>query len=257
MEHSPGEPQDMKDEPQDVKDDVQERVQDTHERAGTGAREGAGAGAAPGAREGAGAGAGPGTPEAAGAASILDIAYGILFSPKATLVQLAEQPRLGQALAWYVVVSLISTLGSAPELGRTMGGGGLAGLVVLGVAVSLVVSFVLAAIWHVLAELFGGRGRGVTMWTLLAYSSTPSMFMALGAVISSVSYGLWVLLQLALGVWVIVLDVLAVSANYKISGGRAFAVVIIPVAVLIVLAIIAMVAVVSMMPGILGQMGTP
>jgi len=185
--------------------------------------------------------------------AILDIAYGILFSPRSTLASLAEEPRLGRALVWYAVVGLVGTLGSVPELGRTVGGAGLLGLAVAGVAVSLVASFVVAGMWQILAELFGGRGRGVAMWVLMAYSSTPSIFAALGAVVSRLSYALWVLVQLALAVWVVVLEVLAVRANYRLSGGRAVAVVIIPVAAFLVLGLVAVAAVVSALPGVLGQ----
>lgn len=201
----------------------------------------------------------------------LETAVGVLTSPVSTLRGLAAEPRVGWAIGLVVVLGLVSAVEMAGVLASPepapFGPAApapleqLRWLALIGGAIFLPLLFlgfvaVWSAILHGLARLFGGEGRYRAVFTTVGFASTPQVFTVVGTVLS-VTLGLAGdvlsgLLSVGLGVWTAILTVIAVRASHGLSTGRAVAVYLIPLAVLIVLGILVVVLVIALVVGGMG-----
>jgi len=189
------------------------------------------------------------------ALGVLDLMYGALFSPVTTFRAAVARPHLGRAVVVLVVVSAVSAIVGAISGGREFAAGmAEAGLQVpaasfgpaaflFGLVGPFIFWYLQSAVFYVTGILLGGRGEVVPLMAALAVASMPQVFTApatlLGAAVHQ-SLGVW--LSFAIGIWVIVLDILAVREALHFSTGRAVATFFLPVVVFVVLVIGAVVA---------------
>lgn len=206
-------------------------------------------------------------PEAGGSApapplGVLELMYGALFSPVSTFRQVVARPHLGRAVLVLVVVAVVGATVGAITGSREAGAGlAQAGIPVSGVSFGplaflfgLVGPFLFwylqTAVFYLTGVLLGGRGEVVPLLAALAVAGMPQVFSAPAALLSAaVHQGLGIWLSLAIGIWTIVLDVLAVREGLHFSTGRAIATLCLPLAVLVVLIVAGAIAfVVAFLP---------
>ncbi|HEY3313662.1 MAG TPA: Yip1 family protein [Bacillota bacterium] len=165
----------------------------------------------------------------------LELVYGILFSPRKTFRELAEAPPVGQAVAVFLAVNIVSTtlmtisLGS--RLSATAFGLAPAAFVFAGLVLGLIDWFVVTAVFHLVAEMLGGKGRGLSLFYLVALANLPRLINApLMLLTFTPARTLEVLLSLAVTIWVAVLYIIAVAEVHHITSGQATVTVVLPMA---------------------------
>lgn len=173
--------------------------------------------------------------------SIWDLLYGVLASPAKTLRQISERHPLGWAI---LIVILISPLGAItleqPEFLKL----GRGSLILLYMSLSAIMWPIWAGLMHLMARLLRGQGDYLGLLCALGFAGLPRIFVAplalLGRLLGIFGTLLELLGNLALGVWMLVLGVLAVRETHGLSTGRAVAAFLIPSAVIgIIIGIIA------------------
>jgi len=105
---------------------------------------------------------------------------------------------------------------------------------------------VIAGILHVVAKVLGGKGAFTEILVLMGFATLPNIFQApigLIAILSGCLAGAFIALSLGsvLGIWVLILDVLAIREAHKFSTGRAIATLVLPFVVLMLLVFIILV----------------
>lgn len=173
----------------------------------------------------------------------LDLLYGIFFNPRATMRQLLNDPPVGEAIGVFVIVTVISSAVSLAGWGARLSDQLMTfaptAVILGGLAAGFVSWFVTAGVFGLLADMLGGRGRGIVLFTLVGLANLPRVIDAPLALLSYTPFrSLETLLSLALWVWVVVLYVIAVSESFKLPTRNAVAVVLLPVAALVVLLIL-------------------
>ncbi|NPV69759.1 MAG: YIP1 family protein [Firmicutes bacterium] len=175
---------------------------------------------------------------------LFDIVYGMVFQPAVTLRRLAQsQSLLGKAVAVVVLVAVVegAVVGADWVTGtgeRSGSSGVVAASATLAVVWRLATWFAVAGILDLVAESFGGNGRGLTLLSLLGFCQAPGLLLGPVALIPAFAgSGVRTVVTLALGVWVAVLAVIAVRESHSLSGGRSAAAVLLPLAVVILLAL--------------------
>ncbi len=164
----------------------------------------------------------------------MDNLYDALFHPNHAMAEIAEKKLIGQSVA-VVVLSVLIPLWALYLGLRTAGMYhvfSLAALVqVLG---SLAMWVVGSALWHLIAEFFGGRGSAVGLFAALGFAQLPRIFIVpfwvlaallpagAGAAVMAVS-------ALAVGAWTLYLDVAALRGAHGLSVSRAVLVFLTPV----------------------------
>ncbi len=176
-----------------------------------------------------------------------ELLYGILFTPRKAIRQAAENPPFTQALVVFFVVNILSTIVTTVSLGTALSSrifaSAPAAFIVAGLIVGFIDWFVVTAIFHLLAELFGGRGRGLALFTLIALVNLPRLVNVPLALLSLTPLrSLGVLLNLAVVVWVAILYVIAISEVHHISTGQSIGVLLMPLGAAIVALITIIVA---------------
>ncbi len=189
---------------------------------------------------------------------ILELLYGIMAKPAATMERLANRPPVGAALVVFTVSTIISTLVVArdvPFYGHGIPNlGALAGLAT---AAGLIFAyggwFIGTAVIHLWAELLGGRGRALALFSAAGMLSFIQLFNVPAAVIAK-AVGDWFsnMVSLAVFGWLVVLYVISVKTIYRISVGRAIAALLLPVivtfAVIVALVAITVAAITNALP---------
>ncbi|MCR4419513.1 MAG: Yip1 family protein [Clostridia bacterium] len=200
---------------------------------------------------------------------LLELVFLIFARPRSALRRIRE----GVPWWWPVVVFCLvqlftQSVGLATGIGDLSGdlGGASSPLAetvarqawVLGVPLALTYWFSKAAIWHLLAEFLGGRGSGSALFSCLGFASVPLLVGygvagVLGTAGAAFGAGAWFFCLLA-GIWVLILEVLALQEVYSLSGSRALAVVAIPLVVLVVLVLIGVALLAPAVPELFGEM---
>jgi hypothetical protein len=192
-----------------------------------------------------------------GDAGFFDTAVGVVTSPAATLRAVVERQPVGWSLALLVVINALTAAAQAASFsaqaafgGSTLGGPsfGLSGLgaVLLGVFVGAPVGVAMTALFTAAVLLFARmlRGSGTYRSTFcgLAFATVPQVFTVIVSA-AMVPFGfagdvLGALLAFGIGIWTLVLSVIAVRHAHGLTTGRAVAAVLLPIAVLILLAVL-------------------
>ena len=116
-------------------------------------------------------------------------------------------------------------------------------MIVLKILGSIAMWIIGAAIWHLIAEFFGGRGTAVGLFAALGFAHAPRMFIvplwALIAVMPESSRTLLMTISvLAVMLWSLSLDLVAIKEVHQLSGAKAVLVMITPLLVVGVLCVI-------------------
>lgn len=190
---------------------------------------------------------------------IWDYAYWTLFQPVKAMRVIAEhKPVLWGllvylfvdvfqiALSWRVLTNQLSVNFDLPfAVGRFMG----APMMVLGLLMSFLVLFVSTAIINLIAELFGGKGDGISLLAAFAFARLPGIF---GGMVNILSQFINLdflkgIVLLVVFIWVLVLQVLAVKESQNLSTLKSLVVRLLPGAVVFGLVLVFIVVVASSM----------
>lgn len=160
-----------------------------------------------------------------GGINLLEVVYGVFFSPRATFSRLAARPPLGLGLATAGVVTLLTCLAEIGPVADVVAGlemPNVRAMVALATSTMFLLAvvnfFFSAAVYDFLAQLMGGRGSARGMLALQGIATLPNL---LQVPIAAFTGGWVALIGLAFGVWGLILRILAVRALYGVSGGRA------------------------------------
>lgn len=100
-------------------------------------------------------------------------------------------------------------------------------LAVVGYFLGIVLMFVIAGIYHLFAMMFGTKKKYIETYKAAVYGATPSYLFG------------WVpYVGLIALIWTVVLQIFGIKELHKLSGGKAAAVVLIPVGIAVILAFI-------------------
>jgi len=171
----------------------------------------------------------------------IDVIYGIFARPDETLKALAERPRPWLGLLSYALVTLVS--GSQSVLQMRQAGvaatRGLGGIILMTTIAGLVAWFVAIGIMNLAAEVLGHKGSGLGLITVLGVAVIPAALIVplrVGSRLMGLGF-LSGLGGLAIGIWIIVLQVKAIKHNYQVSTGKAFAIFVAPFALILAVVI--------------------
>ncbi|SHH07060.1 Yip1 domain-containing protein [Thermosyntropha lipolytica DSM 11003] len=179
--------------------------------------------------------------------SFTEIVYGVLFQPVNTFRYLKEARPLGLSLLiWAAVIILSVVIGQGEayvnneikSLGLPLQVAGMLNWVVG--LFSFIMLFVMAGIYSLLADIIYGRNNAKGLLVCLALASLP------GVLGSALSYVLalagikWLgmLFSLAAGMWVIVLQILALREALELTTSGALLIYFIPFIVLFIFALL-------------------
>lgn len=181
---------------------------------------------------------------------LLETCIDVITDPVATLRAVTWAAPMGWSVIVLLVTGFLGGLGSDPTAsfgGEELGGGGALSILgaILAAIVSLIGTAIGAAIIMVTSRMFGGRAGWRNLFAGGAFASVPGAFGVIGAAVAVLGTGGLVLaglLSFVLGVWSLVLYVIAVREANRFSTGKAIGAVLIPFAVIVVLAVVAAVA---------------
>jgi hypothetical protein len=165
--------------------------------------------------------------------TLWDILYDLLFQPRLGMATIAQQKNAGQA----ILVVLTSILVPLWALSFGMKDTGMTTMIhiVMGIHMlgSLVVWVLASAIWHLVAEFLGGKGRAVGLFAALGFAQVPRLFIVpLWALITvmppSSKTVLMALAVLVILGWSLFLDVIAIKEVHQLSTSKAVIVIIMP-----------------------------
>ena len=175
--------------------------------------------------------------------NLLEILYDVLFEPAIGMKNIAERKNVGQAL----IVFSLSVLLPILALYFGLKANGMSSMISVMIVFKILGSIVLwifgAAIWHLIAEFFGGQGTAVGLFTALGFAHAPRIFIvplwAIIAVMPASSKPLLMTISvLLIMLWSLSLDVVAIKEVYQLSTSKAVLVVITPMLAITILGII-------------------
>lgn len=194
-------------------------------------------------------------PETVQPMGVLELIYGILFDPADTFKKVAEAPPLGLSVLIFSLVNITAifmgflTFFHLLSKSLPAGGAGSANLtlsmllliVFLGLIAKLCNWLLSTSVFHLLAELLGGRGSVRSLLAVVGLSYLPFIFLApvelllLTWGLNSVVVVIVMILNCAIFIWWLALMVLGVRQEYCLSTGSALAAVFLPVSPFILL----------------------
>jgi len=175
--------------------------------------------------------------------SLFEILYDILFQPSIGMKNVAERKNVGQSLIAFLLSILIPiwalNLGLKATGMLTM----IHMMIILKILGSVVMWIMGAAIWHLVAELFGGRGTAVGLFAALGFAHVPRILIVpLWALITVMPASsktlLMTIVVLAILLWSLYLDVVAIKEVHQLSTSKAVLVMITPLLVVGILCVI-------------------
>ncbi|MCL0060209.1 YIP1 family protein [Dehalococcoidia bacterium] len=158
---------------------------------------------------------------------IIETLGGVLARPISTIRSICEQRPIGWAIIVVLVVSLVSAVAWIKP-GDLEGMGlpdlGMPAILVGSSIVNMVTLVIFTAIYHIAASVLGGRGTYGGLFCGSAFAGLPRIFTAplaaigLLPIVGGLLSGLG---TFGVGLWPLVLNILAVRENYLVSTGRA------------------------------------
>ena len=207
--------------------------------------------------------------------TFFELLYGVLFQPKILFKKVAEEPPLFYSFIVIVGVSIITSMLNVittapldmqlpPEIPREviefmsvftspvfsfMG-------TLLSLLFTLIFWFITSAIFQLVAEFLGGKGKGLGVMTVLGLASLPQIFIIPFAVLTyifALPGQLIALVSIILFVWsYIILPILGFREVQQFSLGRALLTVFMPFIFTVAMLIILMVSIMSLIIPFLG-----
>jgi hypothetical protein len=203
-------------------------------------------------------------PTSDGDLGFLDTAVGVVTAPVQTLRSVVNRQPVVWSLVLLAVINALTTAAQAASFsgqaafgGPALGGGSFAlsgpGAVLLGVFVGAPVGMAMTALFTAAVLLFARmlRGSGTYRSTFcgLAFATVPQVFTVIvSAAMVPLGFAgdlLGAVLAFGIGIWTVVLSVIAVRHAHRFTTGRAVAAVLLPIAVLVVVVILFVVIVVG------------
>jgi hypothetical protein len=166
--------------------------------------------------------------------NLYETLYDVLFQPRKAMREIAVDRKVGQA----VLVFLVSVLIPVWALYFGLKAAGIPKVVHIIIAVQLLGSLVMwvagTALWHLIAEFFGGRGTAVGLFTALGFAHIPRILLVpLWVLAALLPVGVRPLIMAVTGLgvmlWTLALDVEAIRGAHDISGAKAVLVLLTPV----------------------------
>ncbi len=184
--------------------------------------------------------------------SLFDNLYDVLFQPQAGMRNLAEGKNVGQALSVFLISILLPIWALSFALKSTGSSMMIYVMMLIKIAASLIIWFMGAAILHLIAEFFGGRGTGVGLFVTLGFAHIPRIFMVpLWAIIMGMPAGSKTVLLsasvLLVIVWSFYLDIVAIREVYQLSTAKSVLVMITPILGIGILCVVALIFIGSAM----------
>lgn len=154
--------------------------------------------------------------------SILETLYDMLVRPKEAFQVIAGYGKLSKACQIVLFSTVISSLAAYANVFE----GSFKSVILFGqIVFSVLVWGISVAVWHLLAELLGGRGSVKTLLTTIGFTYFLQLLIVpiylLASFLPTVGFLLIMIATLAFAVWSIVLGILAICEVYQLSGGRA------------------------------------
>ncbi len=176
-------------------------------------------------------------------ANLYDNVYDVIFHPYTAMERIAGERQLGQAM----VVALFSILIPIWAVVLGIKNSQLAAFVNFGVVLQVMGSVALwvmgAALWGFAAELFGGQGTLMGLFSALGFAHLARVFIVpLWVLAALMPEGIKTLLMgttaMTVFFWTLLLDVAAIRGAYGVSKAKAFLVLMAPMLVMVAAAFI-------------------
>ncbi|VBB06368.1 Hypothetical protein LUCI_1599 [Lucifera butyrica] len=172
----------------------------------------------------------------------MELIYDVLFSPGKAFPEIAAGRYVRYSLA-AMLLSIIIPLGAIYLALKTAGlPQAVHVVIVIQVLGSLIVWFLGAAVWNLVAEFFGGRGTGLGLFTALGFAQLPRIFLVplgvLSMVLPAEIRSFWLAATgLVVLFWTLTLDVYAIRGAYTFSVAKAVLVLLTPLLAMIIMMI--------------------
>ena len=175
--------------------------------------------------------------------SLFDMLYDILFQPAVGMKNIAEQKNVGQALVVFLLSILLPIWALHLGLEFTAMSTMIYMMMVVKIGGSILMWIMAAALWHLIAEFFGGQGTAVGLFSALGFAHAPRIFIVpLWALITVMPANSKTLLLticvVVVMLWSLSLDVVAIKEVHRLSAAKAVLVVITPLLVMGLLCVI-------------------
>jgi len=210
---------------------------------------------------------------------LLELVYGVLFDPTATMKKVALQLPVGLTVLIVTIITLIVTSMGIFTFTRITGGVspmyGMGHLmtviqsvipliIIFGLLFGYLKWFVFSSVLHLTAEFLGGNGQARGVFIVAGLAGLPSIFIVpfqfLTLLLGSRSIAVPLLMGLAgfgILIWGAVILVIGLAQVHHLSTGRAVLVVLIPAMVIFVLIIVLVAAMISIIFSMANYMSLP
>ncbi|HWR43686.1 Yip1 family protein [Sporomusa sp.] len=170
--------------------------------------------------------------------SFIETIYDVLFKPKEAMQYIAEKKLTRQAVAMFTIGMLVPVWALYAGIKGTAGVPALGIFFILHIIGSFVFWILSAAILAFIAELAGGRGTPVGLFSALGFSHLPRVVvMPLWVIVSLLPAGVQGVFFGIIGVFVVIwtlsLHIIALRGAYGLSGAKAVLVLMAPLLALI------------------------
>ena len=193
--------------------------------------------------------------------TITDLLYGVIVKPVDTLRYVADNKPVLAGILIYVAVAWLGAFSSLP---RILGPSGqtyelrqfpwfnprmIAIFLIVGTPfISLISLVIMSGVFHLFARLLKGKGDFAGLISASGFANFPSAlatpFGLLGLMGNGIGSKLYSLISFPFTIWVIVLQVIAIRENYKLSTGRSVATLFIPLIILVAFIVLLVIGVV-------------
>lgn len=177
-------------------------------------------------------------------ANLMETLYDIVFEPSKAMRDIAEGRKLKQAFIAFFIGTLLPMWALYSGL-KTVNMHGFTTMVLsMHVFGGLVMWFFAAAVFSLVAELFGGRGSAAGLFAAMGFVHIPKLFalplFALSVLLPASFRPFWLAAGVILIVcWILYLEVAAIKGAYNVSGSKAVLVMVFPVAAMLLLCLVA------------------
>ena len=163
---------------------------------------------------------------------------GIIVDPVSTLSEISREKPVGWGLAVYILVVLLSTITSNGDIPSEF----MPWIILILIPAVPVILFINVGIYQIFARLFGGRGNFWGLFSGVSFSAFVYIFMPplnLLSQVGGMGAGLVTgILIFGLGIWNLVLDVIAVRETHELSTGMSVLTVLLPLVVFTIIGVI-------------------
>jgi hypothetical protein len=181
--------------------------------------------------------------------TLLEILYGMIVSPRATLRSISITKPVGTAIVTFLIIQTLSVLASSSTVSGDFGDvfGPMINqiylyLVPIGLAIALIFWFFSAAIFQLLGEFMGGKGSGSGLFASLGFAAVPSIFSSPASLLLAGPFpSIYRFVSFAISFWVFCLYIMAIRISHRFSLSKALLTFFIPIIAFIFLTVLVIV----------------